>query len=70
MWLLLSLLDECFVSWFLFPPWTLRKCSSYELPGRKFSVDLFPWPAQLVCSLEMSAGVGDWDNRINWGKDG
>jgi hypothetical protein len=28
------------------------------LLGRRFSVDMVPWPAQLVCSQGMLVGVG------------
>lgn len=40
----------------------------YCLVG-SFSVDLFPWPAQLVYSQEMLV-VRGWDNWMSWGKEG
>lgn len=40
------------------------------LLGTKFSVALFPWPAQLLYSQGMSAGVAVWDIGMSWGKTG
>lgn len=57
-YLVLSLLGGCFVSWFLFPLWILEECDGCVLPGRKFSLDLFPQPAELMCSQGMLLGVG------------
>lgn len=57
----MSLLGECFVPAFLLPHWRLGKCASYLLPGRKFSVDLFPlplsWCVPNVCMLVFEAGI-------------
>lgn len=36
--------------WFLLYPCTLGACGACALPGRKFSVDLFPLFVQLVFS--------------------
>lgn len=35
----------------------------------RFSLNLFPWPPQLVYSHSMFAGLGGWDNRMSWGKE-
>lgn len=40
-------MDECFVICFLLPHLTLGECDGCVLSGREFSVDLFPWLAQL-----------------------
>lgn len=58
-----------FVPWFLLPPWTLEECGNCVFPGRKFSEDLFPWPAQLVCSQGMPADLEGWGNEMSWRKD-
>lgn len=58
----MSQLGKHFLLFFLFPPQTSGECGGYVYPGKKFSVDLFPWPAQLMCSQDMSAGVEGWDH--------
>ena len=39
------------------PPWVLGEYGGYLMLDRKLSVDLFPRPAQLVCSQVIAAGV-------------
>lgn len=36
----------------------------------KFSVAMFSWPAQLVCSQGMPTGSRGWDTGMIWEKEG
>lgn len=53
-----SLLSGCFVPWFVFPSCIFRECESCVL-----SID---GSAQLLCSQEMNAGVGNFNTGVNW----
>lgn len=40
------------------------------LPGMKFSVDLCPCPAHLLCFSRLPAGIGPWDKGMDESKKG
>lgn len=64
-----SLLDECFVFWFLLPCWTLGELVAVCCLVGNCAVEFFSWPVQLVCSKDMPAAVGGWDTGMSWRKE-
>jgi hypothetical protein len=44
---------------------TLRDYDGSVIAGIKFSVNLCPWLAQLLCSQSMPTTIGGFDNEMN-----